>query len=69
MLKNPGTGSKLKVFSDNASYPKWTKSSLKRVKKGVASHFPRELSIDECLDFPQKAIQKNGVISSPQGLF
>jgi hypothetical protein len=28
MLKNPGTESKLKVFSDNASYPKWPKSSL-----------------------------------------
>ena len=26
MLKNPGTGSKLKVFIDNASYPKWPKS-------------------------------------------
>jgi hypothetical protein len=28
MLKNPGIGSKLKVFIDNALYPKWTKSSL-----------------------------------------
>jgi hypothetical protein len=28
MLKNPGTGSELKVFIDNASYPKWPKSSL-----------------------------------------
>jgi hypothetical protein len=26
MLKNPGTGSELKVFIDNASYPKWPKS-------------------------------------------
>ena len=30
MLKNPGTGSELKVFIDNASYPKWPKSSLGR---------------------------------------
>jgi hypothetical protein len=28
MLKNPATGSKLKVFIDNTSYPKWPKSSL-----------------------------------------
>jgi hypothetical protein len=28
MLKISGTGSKLKVFIDNASYPKWIKSSL-----------------------------------------
>jgi hypothetical protein len=27
MLKNPGTESKLKMFIDNTSYPKWTKSS------------------------------------------
>src|SRR5918992_1463474 len=33
MLKNPGIGSKLKVFIDNASYPKWTKSSLEQARK------------------------------------
>jgi hypothetical protein len=42
---------------------------LERVKKGAASHFSRGLSTDECFDFPQKAIQENGTISSHQGLF
>ena len=43
--------------------------ALERVKKGVASHFSRELSTDECFAVFQKAIQKNGAISSHQGLF
>ena len=42
---------------------------LERVKKGVASHFSRELSTDECFAVFQKAVQKNGAISSHQGLF
>jgi hypothetical protein len=42
---------------------------LERVKKGAASHFLRGLSTGVCFDFPQKAIQKNGTISSHQGLF
>ena len=42
---------------------------LERVKKGAAGHFSRGLSTDECFDFPQKAIQENGTISSHQGLF
>jgi hypothetical protein len=43
--------------------------ALERVKKGVVSHFSGGPSTDKRLDFPQRAIQKNGAISSHQGLF